>query len=252
MSGKNNPAANGCVPGFVKGCTLKTPAKRQRILITGRVQGVGFRPAVYRIARALRLTGSVHNDTKGVTIELQGPEEKIAEFLTRLRSDADRPPLAQIKSCNTVDIPALEAETEFAIRTSDAAGTALSEVTADVSTCGDCLREMADEEDFRFGYPFINCTNCGPRYSIVRTIPYDRPNTTMSAFEMCDKCAAQYGDVTDRRFHAQPVACPACGPTIWLEDGTGRTIQISPSTHSTTTPCSACATERDATISPLQ
>ncbi len=199
--------------------------KRQRISITGRVQGVGFRPAVYRIARALGLSGVVYNDTKGVTIELQGLEEKIADFLTRLQTDAEKPPLAEIKSCNTVDIPAVEDESEFIIRTSDLQGTPLSQVTADIATCRDCLAEMADSKDFRYGYPFINCTNCGPRYSIVKTIPYDRPNTTMSVFKMCDKCAAQYTDVTDRRFHAQPVACDKCGPSIRLTDSKGKTIK---------------------------
>lgn len=198
--------------------------KRRRITITGRVQGVGFRPAVYRIARSLELSGIVYNDTKGVTIELQGEVEKIAGFMARLQSDTDKPPLAEIISCDTIDIPVIEAETEFVIETSDSQGAALSQVTADIATCRDCLAEMADEEDFRYGYPFINCTNCGPRYSIVKTIPYDRPNTTMSVFEMCEKCAAQYKDVKDRRFHAQPVACAACGPQIWLTDNTGKTI----------------------------
>jgi len=199
--------------------------KRQRILVTGRVQGVGFRPAAYRIARALGLTGFVYNDTKGVTIELQGQREQIAQFLTRLQSGPDKPPLSEVKSCETVEIPAVEGETEFVIGSSDAAGPALSEVTAEGATCSDCLAEMADKDDFRYGYPFINCTNCGPRYSIVQRIPYDRPNTTMSAFDMCETCAGQYADVADRRFHAQPVACGACGPGIWLTDSTGRTIE---------------------------
>jgi len=200
-------------------------AKRQRILVTGRVQGVGFRPAVYRIARALGLTGFVYNDTKGVTIELQGREERVVEFLTRLQSGPDKPPLAEVKSCDAVDIPVVEGETEFVIRASDVTGTAQSEVTADVAACRDCLAEMSDEKDFRYRYPFINCTNCGPRYSIVKTIPYDRPNTTMSVFEMCDRCAGQYADAADRRFHAQPVACPACGPRVWLTDSKGKTIE---------------------------
>jgi hydrogenase maturation protein HypF len=198
--------------------------KRQRISITGRVQGVGFRPAVYRIARSLELSGVVFNDTKGVTVELQGEAERIAEFLARLQSGSDKPPLADITSCDAVDIPVVESETEFVIETSDSQGTPLSQVTADIATCRDCLVEMTDPEDFRYGYPFINCTNCGPRYSIVKTIPYDRPNTTMSVFKMCEKCTAQYTDVTDRRFHAQPVACPTCGPHIWLTDNSDKTI----------------------------
>jgi len=172
----------------------------------------------------LGLSGFVYNDTKGVTIELQGKEEKIAEFLVRLQS-RDKPPLAEIKSCKTVDIAVSEAEDKFIIETSDSQGTALSEVTADIATCRDCLAEMAEKKDFRYGYPFINCTNCGPRYSIVKSIPYDRPNTTMSEFAMCDKCAAQYTDVTDRRFHAQPVACGMCGPKIRLTDSKGNTIK---------------------------
>jgi len=199
--------------------------KRQRIFISGQVQGVGFRPAVYRIAQNLGLSGIVYNDTKGVTVELQGEEEKITEFLHRLRTGADTPPLAEIKSCNVFDIPVVEAEDKFIIDTSNSQGTPLSQVTADIATCRDCLTEMADKKDFRFGYPFINCTNCGPRYSIVKTIPYDRPNTTMSVFKMCAKCAAQYTNVTDRRFHAQPVACGSCGPKIRLTDSKGKTVE---------------------------
>ena len=198
--------------------------KRQRIFITGRVQGVGFRPAVHRIACQLRLSGFIYNDTKGVTIELQGKEGQIAEFLGRLQS-RDKPPLAEIKSCKTVDIAVIEAEDKFIIKESESEGTALSQVTADIATCRDCLAEMRDKKDFRYSYPFINCTNCGPRYSIVETIPYDRRNTTMSAFAMCDKCAAQYTDVSDRRFHAQPVACGECGPKIWLTEAGGKTIE---------------------------
>ena len=199
--------------------------KRQKIFITGRVQGVGFRPAVYRLAQGLGLSGLVYNDTKGVTIELQGKKEKIDEFLTRLQSDSDKPPLAVIKTCDVVEIPVIEAEGKFTIQTSDSQGTPLSQVTVDVATCRDCLTEIADKEDFRYGYPFINCTNCGPRYSIVKNIPYDRPNTTMSVFKMCEKCAAQYTEMTDRRFHAQPVACGDCGPAVRLTDKKGETIE---------------------------
>jgi hydrogenase maturation protein HypF len=179
---------------------------------------------VFKEARALGLYGFVYNDTKGVTVELQGGEEKIAEFLVRLRG-ADKPPMAEIKSCEAVDIAVVEGEDKFIIKASDSEGTALSQVTADMIVCRDCLGEMGDENDFRYGYPFINCTNCGPRYSIVKNIPYDRPNTTMLAFEMCEKCAAQYTDITDRRFHAQPVACSKCGPEVWLTDSKGEKIK---------------------------
>jgi hydrogenase maturation protein HypF len=197
--------------------------KREKILISGRVQGVGFRPAVYSIADKLGLCGFIYNDTKGVTIELQGQAEKISDFKARLRG-SDKPPLAEIKTLESVEIAAVEGEQGFVIRTSKSEGTALSQVTADMAVCEDCLSEMQDEGDFRFRYPFINCTNCGPRYSIVKTIPYDRCNTTMSVFEMCQKCGGQYGNVTDRRFHAQPVACGECGPKIRLVDTEGKTI----------------------------
>jgi hydrogenase maturation protein HypF len=196
---------------------------RRRILMAGRVQGVGFRPTVHRLAMLLELSGFVLNDTLGVTIELQGQERRIEEFLRRLTT-SDRPPLAEIKSWEVLDIPVSEGEQGFAIHKSQAEGAMLSEVSADVATCADCLREMWDKRDFRYRYPFINCTNCGPRYSIVKTIPYDRPNTTMSVFEMCAACAAQYQDVADRRFHAQPVACPRCGPKVWLADHTGKPL----------------------------
>ncbi|MGA2071406.1 MAG: carbamoyltransferase HypF [Sedimentisphaerales bacterium] len=199
-------------------------AIRKKILITGQVQGIGFRPAVYRLAVQLNLTGFVYNDTKGVTIELQGEETKIAEFIKRLNGP-DAPPLAQIELCMALDIHPVAGEKEFVIKQSDSAGTPISRVTADIATCPDCLRELFDKDDFRYRYPFINCTNCGPRYSIIKTIPYDRPNTTMSAFAMCENCAAQYHNVTDRRFHAQPVACPQCGPKIWLTDNKGNKIE---------------------------
>ncbi|MBN1805186.1 MAG: carbamoyltransferase HypF [Sedimentisphaerales bacterium] len=199
--------------------------KRQKILITGRVQGVGFRPAVYRLAQELSLSGFVYNDTRGVTIELQGEQQQIDEFLAGLKSDSDKPPVAEIKTCDVTEIPVIEAESSFVIQSSDSRGTPSSQVTVDIATCRDCLAEMADKNDFRYGYPFINCTNCGPRYSIVKNIPYDRPNTTMSVFKMCDKCNAQYKEMSDRRFHAQPVACGQCGPAVQLTDNKGKTIE---------------------------
>jgi hydrogenase maturation protein HypF len=173
----------------------------------------------------LGLTGRVFNDTKGVTVEVQGAEEGIEEFLRRLQKGPDKPPLAEIRSCRRVDVELVEGEAGFVIEKSDSQGTALSQVTADIAVCGDCLAELFSPEDFRYRYPFINCTNCGPRYSILKTIPYDRPNTTMSSFEMCERCAGQYREVVDRRFHAQPVACPRCGPKIWLTDPAGKMLQ---------------------------
>jgi hydrogenase maturation protein HypF len=196
--------------------------ERKKISVTGRVQGVGFRPFVYRLATRFSLSGFVFNDTKGVTIELQGTNESCAEFVNRLQSGNENPPLMKIDSCSVIDIPVVNGEESFSIRPSDSAGTALSEVTVDTATCRNCLNEMNEPEDFRHRYPFINCTNCGPRYSLIKTIPYDRPNTTMSVFEMCPQCASQYNDPADRRFHAQPVACPKCGPRIYLTDITGK------------------------------
>ena len=199
--------------------------KRQQITLTGRVQGVGCRPFIYTLASQLKLTGLVYNDTTGVVIEVQGANQKITEFLDRLQAPNEKPALLEIVSLGAVEIRLVENERTFVIQTSDAAGTPISQVTPDTATCRDCLDEMADTGDFRYRYPFINCTNCGPRYSIIKTIPYDRPNTTMDAFEMCSKCRSQYEDVGDRRFHAQPVACPECGPNIRLTDNTGACIE---------------------------
>ncbi len=199
--------------------------KRQQISLAGRVQGVGCRPFIYKAASQLELTGLVYNDTNGVTIEVQGPDERIAEFLDRLESPDQKPALMEIVSRQVRDIRPVDGETEFVIQASTAAGAPLSQVTPDMATCKNCLAEMSDADDFRYRYPFINCTNCGPRYSIVKTIPYDRPNTTMSVFEMCPKCRCQYEDAADRRFHAQPVACPKCGPNIRLTDNTGACVE---------------------------
>ena len=199
--------------------------ERKRINLTGQIQGIGFRPAIYRLAEELHLAGLVYNDTKGVTIEIQGPAEKIAEFIEQLKTGKDLPALSDIKTLDANDIEIIEGQAGFVISESRKRGTVISQVTADIATCEDCLREMRDKNNFRYRYPFINCTNCGPRYSIVKTIPYDRPNTTMSEFKMCDKCAAQYKDVGDRRFHAQPVACPDCGPRVYLCDSDGEVIE---------------------------
>ena len=167
--------------------------RRERIRISGQVQGVGFRPAVYRLARRLGLTGSVYNDTQGVMLELQGDEQTIDKLLEMLKLQPDKPPLAEIRSYERTPIDVVGGEQEFVIARSNAAGTALSQVTADIATCPDCLAELAERGDFRYRYPFINCTNCGPRYSIVRTIPYDRPNTTMAIFPMCGRCVLPTG-----------------------------------------------------------
>lgn len=195
---------------------------RRHFQISGQVQGVGFRPFVYRLAVELGLTGWVLNDSHGVTIELQGAAASTARFASRLRSEL--PPLASIVDFAEITLPLMVGEDRFEIRPSQGGELVDAQITVDTATCGDCLREMADPADPRHRYPFINCTNCGPRYSIVTRIPYDRPNTTMADFAMCPYCGGQYGDPSDRRFHAQPVACPKCGPGVWLVDNQGKQI----------------------------
>ena len=206
---------------------MESQLKRQRIIIQGRVQGVGCRPFVYRLATQLDLVGWVRNDTGGVTIEVQGDTASLAAFVSQLQ-DASMdgyPALMSIAECIVEEIGIVEGADVFQIDPSDAAGTPVSQVTPDCATCPACLREMNDRDDFRYRYPFINCTHCGPRYSIIKAIPYDRPNTTMAEFMMCEPCRHQYEDVRDRRFHAQPVACPTCGPKVWLADKQGKTIE---------------------------
>ncbi|MGB8845566.1 MAG: carbamoyltransferase HypF, partial [Terracidiphilus sp.] len=187
--------------------------QRERYEVRGVVQGVGFRPYVYRLALEENLAGFIGNDTGGVTIEIEGPAERVEVFRRRLEAEA--PPLARIDSVVSQIIPP-KREKEFSIITSDAAGQVSTGIPADAATCTDCLRELLDPNDRRFRYPFLNCTNCGPRYTITRRIPYDRPQTSMAGFTMCAICQAEYDDPTDRRFHAQPNACPVCGPRVWL------------------------------------
>ncbi|MBN1787276.1 MAG: carbamoyltransferase HypF [Sedimentisphaerales bacterium] len=198
---------------------------RKKITVQGQVQGIGFRPFVYRLAAESYLTGFVYNYTQGVTIEIQGKKGDIKKFVDELKKAPKTNPLLKITSLDLADTELIVGEKTFTIKQSDPAGFIIAEVTADIATCKDCLSEMFNEKDFRCRYPFINCTNCGPRYSIVRSIPYDRPNTTMSVFSMCDKCKAQYENLEDRRFHAQPVACPDCGPKIKLCDNQGKEIE---------------------------
>jgi len=184
--------------------------------VEGVVQGVGFRPFVYTLATGLGLTGLVGNDLDGVFVEVEGPASTVSDFLLRLERDA--PPLARIERLTTRAVTP-QRSASFAIAASElASGLRRTLVSADIATCPDCLRELCDPADRRFRYPFINCTNCGPRFTIVRDVPYDRPLTTMAAFAMCERCAAEYHDPADRRFHAQPACCPACGPRLALDD----------------------------------
>jgi hydrogenase maturation protein HypF len=194
---------------------------RQRFTVTGVVQGVGFRPFVHRIATELGLNGFVGNDSGAVFLEVQGPGERLDEFRRRLRADA--PPLAVISAVHVVDIDAdTLCNSGFRIAESQPAAGATTPIPPDIAVCDDCLAELFDPSDRRYRHPFVTCTNCGPRFTIIRALPYDRPATTMSAFTMCERCAVEYHDPADRRFHAQPIACPDCGPTLWLAAPDGR------------------------------
>lgn len=185
-------------------------AQRAKIEVKGIVQGVGFRPFVYNLAESLGLDGYVTNTSEGVTIEVEG--EAVEDFINRLSSDS--PPLSRIVDIRVSAIP-LKGERGFRIIESRDNGR-FTLISPDVSICDDCLKELFDPMDRRYLYPFINCTNCGPRYSITTSVPYDRQNTTMSEFQMCDDCLREYNDPKDRRFHAQPNACPVCGPRVEL------------------------------------
>jgi hydrogenase maturation protein HypF len=194
---------------------------RRAVLVCGVVQGVGFRPFVYRLAFEEGLAGFIGNDTDGVTIEVEGPEERVEAFLDRLRAEA--PPLARIDSIVARDVTAI-GEVGFRIVASEVLGPVSTGIPADAATCRDCLRELLDPEDRRYGYPFLNCTNCGPRFTITRRIPYDRPQTSMARFKMCAACQAEYDDPLSRRFHAQPNACWDCGPRVWLVGADGSAL----------------------------
>ena len=186
---------------------------RTAVRVEGVVQGVGFRPFVYSLATSLGLGGVVGNDADGVFAEVEGDPAVVEEFLAALARDA--PPLARIERVTTSAMRP-DGTTSFAIAPSQPGTRRRTLVSADTATCADCLAELADPGDRRFGYPFINCTNCGPRFTIVRDVPYDRARTTMAPFTMCELCAAEYHDPADRRFHAQPTCCPACGPALSL------------------------------------
>jgi hydrogenase maturation protein HypF len=194
---------------------------RAAVRVEGVVQGVGFRPFVYSLATRLGLGGVVGNDVDGVFAEVEGEPTAVAAFLSTLASDP--PPLARVERITTADMRPL-GTVSFSIVPSEPGREHRTLVSADTATCVDCLAELADPGDRRFGYPFINCTNCGPRFTIVRDVPYDRPLTTMAPFTMCDRCAAEYHDPADRRFHAQPTCCPACGPRLVLLDATGTVV----------------------------
>ena len=195
--------------------------QRLRLVIHGAVQGVGFRPFVYRLAEELGLAGWVNNSPQGVVVEVEGPAGRVRELL--LRIEKERPPLAAIHSLEPTFLEPVGYR-GFEIRPSLESGTPTALVLPDIATCPDCLREVHSPGDRRFRYPFANCTNCGPRYTIVEALPYDRPHTTMKGFPLCPCCLAEYENPRDRRFHAQPIACPECGPHLELWDRQGAVL----------------------------
>ncbi|MDP9345645.1 MAG: acylphosphatase, partial [Actinomycetota bacterium] len=196
-----------------------TSVTRLAVRVEGVVQGVGFRPFVFRLAEEHGLAGFVRNDVHGVEIEVEGPRAEVERFVAALARRA--PPLARVLRVDRHEVPPAGGD-EFVIVASDAAGDPDALIAADAATCPDCLAELLDPADRRHRYPFVNCTNCGPRFTIVRGVPYDRPLTTMAPFAMCAACAAEYEDPRDRRFHAQPNACPECGPRATLEGAAAR------------------------------
>ena len=199
----------------------------KRIHITGVVQGVGFRPFVYSLATRLALTGWVRNTSGGVDIQVEGDQHELSSFIACLHDE--KPPLASIDEIEVEQLSP-NGHTSFEIILSETIEDAFQPISPDVSICQDCLTELFTTTDRRYRYPFINCTNCGPRFTIIEDIPYDRQKTTMAGFKMCPDCYAEYNDPLNRRFHAQPVACPTCGPRVWLEynispDNFSQTIQ---------------------------
>jgi hydrogenase maturation protein HypF len=195
--------------------------QRARIAVRGAVQGVGFRPFVYRLATEMGLSGWVLNSPQGVVIEVEGGKERLDHFV--LRIEKERPPRASIQGLEFSFLDPV-GYAGFEIRPSDGAGAATALVLPDIATCPDCLMEIFDQGNRRRGYPFTNCTNCGPRFTIIEALPYDRSHTSMKAFAMCGQCRREYEDPLDRRFHAQPNACPKCGPELELWNGAGRPL----------------------------
>ncbi|WP_084599203.1 carbamoyltransferase HypF [Actinoplanes subtropicus] len=187
---------------------------RRRYTVSGLVQGVGFRPFAYATAAALALSGSVANTPDGVVVEVEGEAEAVDEYGRRLRADA--PPLAMVIAVESEEVP-LQGGTGFTIEASKDGAEARTLASPDVAICADCLRDLRDPADRRYRHPFITCTNCGPRFTIIESLPYDRAATTMAEFPMCPACRAEYLDPSNRRFHAQPIACPGCGPTLELQ-----------------------------------
>lgn len=190
---------------------------RKMIKIEGIVQGVGFRPTVFRYAQELNLTGSILNDAQGVFLEIQGNFDQTDRFIKKFLDSP--PPMARIDKVTQYSLPILKGEKEFIIKMSQSKGVKEVAISPDIKVCPDCLRELFDDKNRRYKYPFINCTNCGPRFTIIRDRPYDRPKTSMSDFPFCGDCLDEYENPLDKRFHAQPNACPTCGPSLSILGG---------------------------------
>jgi hydrogenase maturation protein HypF len=189
-----------------------------KVAVRGRVQGVGFRPFVFQLADTYQLSGTVQNNMDGVKIHLEGEAESIQAFLSDLKNKAPR--LAKINEI-LVNETILQGAANFTIIPSERSGTSMLVIPIDSAVCEECLKEMNDPADFRYVYPFINCTQCGPRYTIIEELPYDRTYTSMKTFPMCEHCRSEYEDPTNRRHHAQPIACPKCGPKARLLSASG-------------------------------
>ena len=194
---------------------------RLKLTICGVVQGVGFRPFVHRLAKELALAGRISNSPQGVSIEVEGSRESLERFSCRLT--AEKPPLSRIQSCEAAWLEAVGFH-DFQISKSETDGLKTALLPPDIATCPDCLRELFNPRNRRYRYPFANCTNCGPRFSIINALPYDRANTSMSAFKMCPACQREYDNPNNRRFHAQPNACPVCGPQLELWSASGEAV----------------------------
>lgn len=197
---------------------------RAQILVRGIVQGVGFRPYIFSLARKRALRGQVFNNPSGVVIDIEGEAQAIDQFVNEISQHP--PPLSQIEAVERNDNPIPADYNDFRIVESAAAGQKFTPISADIATCQDCLRELFDPRDRRYRYPFINCTNCGPRFTIIETIPYDRAQTTMRDFDMCPVCQSEYQNPLDRRFHAEPTACAVCGPNLFLTDANGQELVL--------------------------
>ena len=221
LAGPLSPAAldRPSADSALAGQSSASARSRRRFAVRGVVQGIGFRPFVYALARQLGLSGAVSNTADGVLIEVEGTAGAVAEFGARLPAEA--PALAVLTEISQSAVP-VRGGTEFTIAASSG-GPGHTFVSPDLASCPDCLAELADPADRRYRYPFITCTNCGPRFTIITGLPYDRPATTMAGFPLCERCAAEYADPADRRFHAQPIGCADCGPTLRFTEASGLT-----------------------------